>query len=169
MDRREAIAAELPRLRRYARALVGEQGDADDLVQECLVRALRRHRQWRRGESPRKWLFAILHNVYVDGVRRRAKRPGHVTLEDAGEALGSRDSLDPAMGIDIERGLRVLSEEQRQTVLLVGLEGLSYAETADILGVPIGTVMSRLARGRERLRQHLQQGLDHRPPLTRIK
>jgi len=166
MDRRQAIASEIPRLRRYARALLGDRGEPDDLVQECLVRALRRQRQWRRGESPRKWLFTILHNLYVDGVRATANRPGLVALDEAATEMHDGD---PSAAIDIGRGLASLPVEQRQVVLLVGLEGLSYAEAADVLGVPIGTIMSRLARGRERLRRHLDQDEGRRPPLKRIK
>jgi len=169
MDPRDAIAAELPRLRRYARALLGDRQEADDLVQDCLLRALRRQSQWREGDSPRKWLFAILHNLHVDGVRRRARRPSHVALDDAGEQVPHDPPGDPAAAMDVDKALRLLPEEQRQTVLLVGLEGLSYAETADVLGVPIGTVMSRLARGRDRLRRQLDLDLGRRPPLKRVK
>lgn len=168
MHRRDAIAAEIPRLRRYARALLGSRGDADDLVQDCLMRALRREHQWRRGDSPRKWLFAILHNLYVDGARARAKQPGHVDLGQAAQQVQQNFTQDPAVAIDIVSGLERLPVEQRQTVLLVGLEGLSYAETAEVLKVPIGTVMSRLARGRERLRRHLAVE-DDKPPLKRVK
>lgn len=156
MDRSLAIAAELPRLRRYARALLRDAAEADDLVQDCLLRALDRRASWRHGESPRKWLFTILHNLHVDRLRSAARRPQHVALEEAmvaGAATG-----DPGTVTDISHALGQLSEDQRQVVLLIALEGMSYAETAAILNVPVGTVMSRLSRSRERLRQILEGG-----------
>jgi RNA polymerase sigma-70 factor (ECF subfamily) len=150
-SRRDAVAAEIPRLRRYARALVGDNGEADDLIQDTLERALARLDQWRDGDSPRKWLFSILHNLYVDGLRRKSRRPPHVGLDSLGVEQ-SAPAADGASGRDIDRALQLLSGEQRQVLLLVGLEGLSYAETAGVLDIPVGTVMSRLARGRGRLR-----------------
>lgn len=171
VSRRDAIAAEIPRLRRYARALTGDDGEADDLIQDTLERALARMEQWRDGESPRKWMFSILHNLHVDGVRRRSRRPPHVGLESVGVEQSS-PAADGASGRDIDRALQQLSAEQRQVVLLVGLEGLSYAETAEVLEIPVGTVMSRLARGRERLRALMDyEGGDKsgRPSLRRVK
>ena len=150
-SRRDAVAAEIPRLRRYARALIGDDGEADDLIQDALERALARLPQWREGDSPRKWLFSILHNLYVDGLRRKSRTPPHVGLESLGVDQ-SHPAADGASGRDIDRALQLISLEQRQVVLLVGLEGLSYAETAEVLAIPVGTVMSRLARGRDRLR-----------------
>ena len=149
-SRRDAVAAEIPRLRRYAWALTGDDGEADDLIQDTLERALARLEQWRDGDSPRKWLFSILHNLYVDGLRRKSRRPPHVGLDSVGVDQ-SAPAADGA-GRDLDRALQLLSGEQRQVVLLVGLEGLSYAETAEVLAIPVGTVMSRLARGRGRLR-----------------
>ena len=149
--RREAVAAEIPRLRRYARALAGDDGEADDLIQDTLERALARLDQWRDGDSPRKWLFSILHNLHVDGLRRKSRRPPHVGLDNVGVEQ-SAPAADGASGRDLDRALQLLSGEQRRVVLLVGLEGLSYAETAEMLEIPVGTVMSRLARGRDRLR-----------------
>lgn len=156
MDRSLAIAAEIPRLRRYARALLSDASDADDLVQDCLLRALDRRASWTHGDSPRKWLFTILHNLHVDRLRRAARRPPHVPLEE-GLAAGAAES-EAGTARDISRALAMIPEDQKQAVLLVALEGMSYAETAEILGVPVGTVMSRLARGRERLRQILEGG-----------
>jgi RNA polymerase sigma-70 factor (ECF subfamily) len=170
-SRREAVAAEIPRLRRYARALSGDDGEADDLIQDTLERALARLHQWRDGENPRKWLFSILHNLYVDGLRRKSRRPPHVGLESLGMEQ-SAPAADGASGRDLDRALQMLSGEQRQVVLLVGLEGLSYAETADILEIPVGTVMSRLARGRDRLRTLMDYGggdRNGRAPLRRVK
>jgi len=145
------VAAEIPRLRRYARALLGDGGEADDLMQDTLERALARLDQWRDGETPRKWLFSILHNLHIDGLRRRSRRPPHVGLDNLGVEQ-SAPATDGASGRDLDRALQLLSVEQRRVVLLVGLEGLSYAETAEVLDIPVGTVMSRLARGRGRLR-----------------
>ena len=106
--------------------------------------------QWREGDNPRKWLFSILHNLHVDGLRRRSRRPPHVGLDNVG--VDQSSPADGASGRDLDTALQLLSREQRQVVLLVGLEGLSYAETAEVLAIPVGTVMSRLARGRDRLR-----------------
>ena len=150
-SRRDAVAAEIPRLRRYARALVGSNAEADDLIQDTLERALAKLDQWRDGESPRKWLFSILHNLHVDGLRRKSRRPPHVGLDSLGPEQ-SAPAADGASGRDLDRALQQLSGEQREVVLLVGLEGLTYAETAEVLDIPVGTVMSRLARGRGRLR-----------------
>jgi RNA polymerase sigma-70 factor (ECF subfamily) len=150
-SRRQAVAAEIPRLRRYARALLGDDGEADDLIQDTLERALTRIHQWRDGETPRRWLFSILHNLYVDTLRRKSRRPPHVGLDSVG-ADHSQPSADGASGRDIDQALQLLSREQREVVLLIGLEGMSYAEAAYVLEIPIGTVMSRLARGRDRLR-----------------
>ena len=150
-SRRDAVAAEIPRLRRYARALTGDDGEADDLIQDTLERALARLAQWRDGDSPRKWLFSILHNLHVDGLRRKSRRPPHVGLDSVG-ADQSAPAADGASGRDLDRALQLLASEQREVVLLIGLEGLSYAEAAEVLAIPVGTVMSRLARGRGRLR-----------------
>lgn len=170
-SRQQAVAAEIPRLRRYARALLGDDGEADDLIQDTLERALARLPQWRDGESPRKWLFSILHNLHVDGLRRKSRRPPHVGLESLG-IEASAPAADGASGRDLDRALQLLKVEQRQVVLLVGLEGLTYAETAEVLDIPVGTVMSRLARGRERLRTLLDyEGGDKngRAALRRVK
>lgn len=149
--KQDAIAAEISRLRRYARALLGPDGDADDLVQETLARALQRVDQWRSGENPRKWLFSILHNLHIDAIRRGTRQPLHISIDAAG-MVGFSPPDDLGTRRDLDRGLQALSDEHRQVLLLVGLEGLTYAEAADVLGVPIGTVMSRLARARDRLR-----------------
>jgi RNA polymerase sigma-70 factor (ECF subfamily) len=169
--RRDAVAAEIPRLRRYARALVGDNGEADDLIQDTLERALARLEQWREGDSPRKWLFSILHNLHVDGLRRKSRRPPHVGLDSVG-VEHSAPAADGASGRDLDQALQLLSVEQREVVLLIGLEGLSYAETAEVLEIPVGTVMSRLARGRGRLRLLMDyEGTDKggRAALRRVK
>ena len=169
-ERKNAIAGEAPRLMRYACALLRDRREAEDLVHDCIVRALANLASWREDDSPRKWLFTILHNVHVDRMRARARRPVTAPLEDGFEGVGV-----PAHGADvtfgeIDRALAALPLEQRQCVLLIGLEGMGYAEAAGMLDVPVGTVMSRLSRGRERLRVLLEQGVA-RPAtvLRRIK
>ncbi len=152
------LEALIPRLRRYAHALARHPVRADDLVQDALERAWARRRQWRRGTDLRAWTFAILHNVYVSDLRRLAARgfEGSGTV-DVETIAGTPDpAVDTARGagirLDLERALAALSVEQRTVVLLVGLEDFGYREAADVLDIPIGTVMSRLARGRARLR-----------------
>lgn len=152
------IAAELPRLRRYARALLRDPGAADDLVQDCLERALSRLHQFRTGTNLRAWLFTIMHGIHVNAVQRRNRAADTAPLDPAAE---NRHATQPAQdgGLsmrDLANALDRISLEQREVVLLIGLEGMTYQETADILDVPLGTVMSRLARGRERLRQLME-------------
>ncbi len=153
MDSR-ALLAELPRLRRYARALVGERAAADDLVQDTLERAWSRVAQWRPGSDLRTWLFAIMHNLRIDQLRRPAV--SMTSFEDEMLELPTRATQTD--GIELEElaaALTRLPEEQRAVLLLVALEDMSYAEVATSLSLPLGTVMSRLSRGRERLRQIL--------------
>ena len=148
------LIAEIPHLRRYARALLGDRSQADDLVQECLARAYGRFHLWRRGSNLRTWLFTIMHNLHANAVRAAARRPKSVPIDDVQppQRATQHDALELAA---IETALRRLPEEQRQVVLLVGLEDMSYQDAARIIGVPVGTVMSRLHRGRERLRESL--------------
>jgi RNA polymerase sigma-70 factor (ECF subfamily) len=146
-----AILAEIPRLRRYARALLGDRAAADDLVQDTLERAWSRLHQWRAGSDMRAWLFGIMHNLRIDQLRR----PRLSTLSiDADEfELPTRPTQADALELrDLESALGHLADEQREILLLVALEEMSYADIATTLGIPIGTVMSRLSRGRERLR-----------------
>jgi RNA polymerase sigma-70 factor (ECF subfamily) len=143
------IAAHIPRLRRYARALAGDSHRADDLVQDTLERALTKSHLWRRGSDLRAWMFAIMHNVFVNQLKARRE----LALDEAAEAaLESAPQSDPLQLRDLDAALRRLPAEQREVLLLVGLEQFSYAEASQALDVPIGTVMSRLSRGRERLR-----------------
>jgi RNA polymerase sigma-70 factor, ECF subfamily len=146
------IEAEIPGLRRYARALSGDVAQADDLVQDCLERALSRLVQWRRDSNLRAWLFTILRNVWIDDLRRRSARPERSGMDAAMDAAATApNQMDRLLVRDLAAALALLAPEQRETVLLVGLEGLSYAEVARVTGVPVGTVMSRLKRGRDRL------------------
>lgn len=166
MDR-EAVASHIPRLRRYARALVGDRHRADDLVQDTLERALTKLHLWRPGSDMRAWLFAIMHNLYVN--QARARRTGIASLEDIAEPPSPVGAVDRLEIRDLQAALAAIPAEQRAVVLLVGLEEMSYAEAARALGVPIGTVMSRLARGRERLRQLLASGAGAVPSLKVVK
>ena len=148
------IEAEIPRLRRYARALTRDIVTADDLVQECLTRALSKLHLWEQGTDLRAWLFTILHNQHINHVRRTAREGTAVGLSER-EPLLARA---PQQGIwlelrDLERALAKLPRTQRSVILLVGLEGMSYGEVATVLDVPIGTIRSRLSRGREALRR----------------
>ncbi len=160
------VAVHIPRLRRYARALAGERHAADDLVQDTLERALNKFHLWRPGSDLRAWLFAIMHNVFVNQLRARGARPEEPLDESfdvAAAAAGDRLEVR-----DLDAALARLPVEQREVVLLVGLEELSYAEAARALGIPIGTVMSRLFRGRERLRA-LLAGAPSQPNLKVVK
>ncbi len=159
MDHRTAILAELPRLRRYARALVRDAAVADDLVQDCVERALSRLALFRDGSNMAGWLLTIMHNIHVNGVRRAARTPLRVALEEDGVRAPVVPANQPgSLAVrDLERALAQLPDDQRHVLLLVGLESLSYKEAASVLDVPVGTVMSRLSRGREQLR-HLMDG-----------
>ena len=140
----------IPRLRRYARALVGDRATADDLVQDTLERAWSKLHLYRQGTDLRAWLFTVMHNVHVNRVR--ASRPTD-PLEDEMPELAQRATQGDSLVVrDLERGIAALPLAQREVLLLVALEDLSYDETARALGIPIGTVMSRLARAREKLR-----------------
>ena len=159
---RQKIEAAIPALRRYARALTRDADTADDLVQDTLVRALRSEHLFQ-GEEVRSWLYTILTNLNRNRLRSLARRP-------ALSPIGDNDAPDlagpEAGGRDIERALALLVDEQRTALLLVVLEGLSYREVAEVQGVPIGTVMSRLARARVQIKTYLEGG---RPALRRVK
>jgi RNA polymerase sigma-70 factor (ECF subfamily) len=147
----------IPALRRYARALVRNHATADDLVQDCLERAVSHWDQFRGGNA-RPWLFAILHNVAVGQFRQARSRGPHATIDEISETSLSQDAVQEKqlMYRDVLRKLGRLPEEQRAVLLLVAVEDLSYAEAAKVLNVPIGTVMSRLSRARERLQQEIE-------------
>ncbi|MDP3254184.1 MAG: RNA polymerase sigma factor [Hydrogenophaga sp.] len=141
----------LPRLRRYARALAGNREDADDLVQDTLERAWTKADRWRGVSDMRAWLFSMMHNLYVDGVRR--PKLSTVTMdEDTPEVPLAPTQGDRLAVLDLQAALDLLPVEQKEVLLLVALEDMAYADVALTLGIPIGTVMSRLSRGRERLR-----------------
>ena len=142
----------IPRLRRYARALTGERSAADDLVQDTLERAWTKLHLWRSGSDLRAWLFTIMHNVHVNQVRSRASTATLPLDDDLPDSPVRPTQADMLEVRDIDTALRRLPVAQREVLLLIALEHLSYQETANALGIPIGTVMSRLARARERLR-----------------
>jgi RNA polymerase sigma-70 factor (ECF subfamily) len=148
------IEAEIPRLRRYARALTRDAATADDLVQDCLVRGLAKQHLWKEGTDLRAWLFTILHNQYVNQVRRAVREGAAVAISETEPSLTRGPDQGRRLELrDLDRGLARLPEEQRQVILLVGLEGMRYEAVAEIIGVPVGTVRSRLSRGREALRR----------------
>ena len=154
----------IPRLRRYARALVGERGGSDDLVQDTLERGWSRRSSWRRGSDMRAWLFSIMHNLHVD----QARRPTLVTqpLDDDTPVRPVRATqMDGLVLRDLACALRQLPSEQREVLLLIGLEEMTYEEAATTLKLPVGTVMSRLSRAREKLRALT----DGRPVATALK
>jgi len=157
-ERAGQIAQQIPRLRRYARALTGDRSAADDLVQDTLERALSRFHLWREGSDLRAWLFTIMHNLFVNQARSRARHQ-HEALETepAADALRGRDPEWLELR-DMASALARVPDEQRAVLLLVGVEQFTYEEAARILDIPIGTVMSRLSRGRERLRVLLAGG-----------
>jgi RNA polymerase sigma-70 factor (ECF subfamily) len=159
---RQSIEASVPALRRYARALTRDGEIADDLVQDTLVRALRSEHLFHGGEM-RSWLYTILTNLNRNRLRSLARRPAMIAIgdNDVPDAAGPE-----AGGRDIERALATLAENQRSVLLLVVLEGLTYREVAEVECVPIGTVMSRLARARSQIKAFLD---GERPALRRVK
>jgi RNA polymerase sigma-70 factor (ECF subfamily) len=147
------LEKEIPRLRRYAFALTRNMSRADDLVQDTLVRAIAKQRCWQWGTNLRAWLFTIMHHQNVNGVRRGVREGIAVEFDDKWPFPIA--ATDPTEGLslrDLDRALARISEEQRQVILLIGLDDISYKEAATILDVPIGTIRSRLSRGRESLR-----------------
>ncbi|OHC64037.1 MAG: RNA polymerase subunit sigma-24 [Rhodocyclales bacterium RIFCSPLOWO2_02_FULL_63_24] len=164
MSSRDAIIAEIPRLRRYARALTGRVDAADDLVQETLQRALEKWRLWQRERDLRPWLFSIMHNLHVDG-RRRDNRIDFCAEDELPVPVQRASQQDALELRDLDRALALLPADQREVLLLVGLEELSYAEVARALKIPQGTVMSRLSRARIRLKAILA---DEAAPILKV-
>ena len=153
MNEAQRLVDLIPRLRRYARALVGDRSTADDLVQDTLERAWAKLHLYRRGTDLRAWLFTVMHNVHVNRVRAWRSTD---TLDDEMPELAQRPPQGDALLVrDLDRAIARLPAEQRAVLLLVTLEEMSYDEVARTLGIPIGTVMSRLSRAREKLRAML--------------
>jgi RNA polymerase sigma-70 factor (ECF subfamily) len=157
------LEAEIPRLRRYARALTRDVARADDLVQSGLTRALAKQHLWQPGTDLRAWLFTILHNQHVNDVRRSVREGVNVAIEEMTPVLSVYPTAMASLELrDLEAAIAKLAPEQRQVILLVGLEGMQYEEVALILGVPVGTVRSRLSRGRDQLRRLMD--MDEKAP-----
>ncbi|MBS0638652.1 MAG: sigma-70 family RNA polymerase sigma factor [Acetobacteraceae bacterium] len=162
------IEPHIPALRRYAWALVRNQDAADDLVQDCLERAISRWHLRRPDADPRALLFTILRNQYVNTLRQKARRGPHVDIQDAEAHIASDpDGERSLLGRDALQALSTLPEEQRSLLLLIAVEGLSYQQAAEVFGVPIGTIMSRLSRARASLRALIEGGT--RVTLRRVK
>lgn len=160
-ERKQNLAPHIPRLRRYARALTGDRSRADDLVQDTLERALIKFHLWQPESDLRAWLFTIMHNVYINQLR---SQPAAMTagLDEEAMQIAVRPTQGDMLEVrDLQTMLLRLPEEQREVLLLVGLEQMTYAETAGVLGIPMGTVMSRLSRARERLRALFAAGAMH--------
>lgn len=155
---RAEIVALLPRLRRFARALTGQVADADDIVQIAVERALMRIDQYQQGTRLDAWLFSIVRNAWIDEARSRQRRAKVFAAEELGAQVGNDGAAEAHARLeasDVWTAMGKLPEEQREAVALVCVEGLAYREAAEALGVPIGTLTSRLARGREALQQML--------------
>jgi RNA polymerase sigma-70 factor, ECF subfamily len=153
-DFHDLVEREIPRLRRYARALTRSADRADDLVQETLLRAIAKSHLWQAGTDIRAWLFTIMHNQYVNMVRRAMREETTVDIEQMSSSLiATTDPTASRQLRELDCALARLPSEQRSVILLVGLEGVPYETAAQILNVPVGTVRSRLSRGREALRR----------------
>ncbi|OFZ88587.1 MAG: RNA polymerase subunit sigma-24 [Betaproteobacteria bacterium RBG_16_64_18] len=146
------ILEHIPRLRRYARALLGDRYAADDLVQDTLERAWNKFHLWRPGSDLRAWLFTIMHNVFVNQVRSKRSEI-EKTMEELPVVAVRATQSDSLEIADVERALRALPDEQREVLILVAIEEMTYDEVSRALAIPIGTVMSRLSRARERMRR----------------
>jgi RNA polymerase sigma-70 factor (ECF subfamily) len=151
-DVHQLIEAALPKLRRYAQMLLRDKERADDLVQDTLLRGLDKFHLYRSGTDLRAWLFTLMHNQYVDEVRRSVRQGEKIAVEKA-LLVSPATQIDHLELRDLESAIARLPEEQRETLLLIGLEGMKYEEVAQICNVPVGTVRSRVSRAREGLRQ----------------
>ena len=159
---RLSLVAHIPGLRRYARALTGDAWAADDLVQDTLERACSRWRLWLAGSDLRAWLFTLMHNLFISQLRqvqRQAAQGRVVDLDDVAHELQAPLAA-PGLALDLQRCLLRLPMDQRAVLLLVSVEEMSYAEVAKVTSVPIGTVMSRLSRARDRMRELLDERRD---------
>ena len=167
-----AIVACIPSLRRYARGLTASREHADDLVQDTLERAWSRYSMWQRRGELRAWMFGILHHHFIDRLRAQRSRPEDSAGDDLPDPPQRATQGDGLALRDLDRSLQRLPPEQREVLLLVAVEELSYREIASVLGIPIGTVMSRLSRGRARLREELDgatAGAVSAPRIQRVK
>jgi len=164
----DLIEAEIPALRRYAYGLTGNAPDSDDLVQDTLERALSRWSQRKPGGSLKAWLFTIQHNLFVNNYRRQKRRGVHTDIDGANEPHSQAADQEAHMELaGVLRAVGQLEDDRRGAILLVAVEDLTYQEAATVLGVPIGTVMSRLSRARRDLRELLDR--KSAPALRRVK
>ena len=155
----DALAAVIPRLRRYALVLTGNPARADDLVQDTLTRAWDKRSRWRQGSDLRAWLFTIMHNIFVNQLAAARRDAVNVSLDaedENGAAFQVSGDDNPTARIELQevmRQIQRLPAEQREVLMLVAIEGMHYEEVSAMLGIPIGTVMSRLSRARDKLRR----------------
>ncbi|MSP52174.1 MAG: RNA polymerase sigma factor [Alphaproteobacteria bacterium] len=157
-EKEALIVEQIPKLRRYARALTGNRAAADDLVQDCLERAWGRFHLWQPGSNMRAWMFTIMHNCFANTMRKNKHQRGLVPIEEwSAEAQIAPNQENSAELRGVAEMMRQLPTEQREVLLLIGLEEMTYAEVSEALEIPLGTVMSRLSRGRERLRALIAQ------------
>ena len=155
---RAELAALLPRLRRFGRVITRNVADADDLVQVALEKALTHAGQWRPGSRMDSWMFGIMKNAWIDEVRARRRRERVHAPEEAGATVGDASAAARDIALSVEAAMEQLPQEQRMAIALVLVEGLSYKDAAAALEIPIGTLTSRLARGRETLQALLGDG-----------
>lgn len=154
------MLALLPRLRRFAAGLARDPADGDDLCQATVLRALDRRAQWQPGTRLDSWMMTMMRNIWIDEQRARARRGETFVAEEAGLGVGEGGGQEAAVELNvIDRALRTLPDEQREAVLLVMVEGYSYKEAAEIVGCPVGTLNSRLVRGRDALLARLGDGV----------
>ncbi|MCU7804904.1 MAG: RNA polymerase sigma factor [Candidatus Thiodiazotropha sp. (ex Lucinoma borealis)] len=158
----------IPHLRRYARVLTRDNQQTEDLVQDCLDRAWSRMSQWQADTNLRAWLFTIMHNLHVNTLRRNSRQVEWEYLDGKDLVDTRQTDQEGAMDLrDLEKALNRLSADQREVLILVCVEGLSYAQVSEVLNVPTGTIMSRLHRAREEMRRWLHG--DEIPKLRRVK
>lgn len=158
-DFEHELLALLPRLRRFSRSLAWDAADADDLCQNTLERAFKAHDQWEPGTRMDAWMYRIMRNCWIDEVRARSRRLETFVAEEAGGAVGYDGHLDIERNLemhDVDRAMNRLPPEQREVIALVMVEGLGYSEAADVIQIPIGTLTSRLVRGRQALVRQLE-------------
>jgi RNA polymerase sigma-70 factor (ECF subfamily) len=167
-DEAEIVAC-IPSLRRYARGLVSDRDRADDLLQDTLERAWSRFSMWQKRGEVRAWMFGIMHNHFIDRLRAQRSRPEDSAGDDVLELPQRAQQADALEMRDLDRLLQRLPPEHREVLLLVAVEELSYQEVASALGVPIGTVMSRLSRARTRLREEMQGRAAPASRIQRVK
>ena len=154
------MLALLPRLRRFAAGLARDPADGDDLCQATVLRALDRRAQWQPGTRLDSWMMTMMRNIWIDEQRARMRRGETFVAEEAGLGVGEGGGQEAAVELNvIDRALRTLPDEQREAVLLVMVEGYSYKEAAEIVGCPVGTLNSRLVRGRDALLTRLGDGV----------